>query len=86
MPKTSSGFEFEINPDAFDDWELIELLAEVGDGNLLKVPAVLNRLLGAESAKALKEHCRVDGKVTVKAMDAELTEILKAAGETKKKN
>ena len=86
MPKTSTGFEFEIVPDAFDDWELIELLAEVGDGNLLKVPAVLNRLIGAESAKALKEHCRVDGRVTIKAMDAELTEILKAAGEAKKKN
>ena len=86
MAKTSTGFEFEIVPDAFDDWELIELLAEVGDGNLLKVPAVLNRLIGAESAKALKEHCRVDGRVAIKAMDAELTEILKAAGEAKKKN
>ena len=83
---TSTGFEFELIPDAFDDWELIELLAEVGDGNLLKVPAVLNRLIGAESAKALKEHCRKDGRVTIKAMDAELTEILKAAGEAKKKS
>ena len=55
---TSTGFEFELIPDAFDDWELIELLAEVGDGNLLKVPAVLNRLIGAESVKALKEHGR----------------------------
>ena len=86
MFKTSSGFEYELIPDAFDDWELIELLAEVGDGNLLKVPAVLNRIIGAESVKALKEHCRVDGRVTIKAMDAELTDILKAAGEAKKKS
>lgn len=86
MPKTSTGFEFEILPGAFDDWELIELLAEVGEGNGLKLPAVLKKLIGEEGTKALKEHCRADGRVTIKAMDAELTEIIKSAGEAKKKS
>ena len=56
MAKTSTGFEFEIDAAAFDDWELIELLAEVSGGNGLKVPALLERLIGADGVKALKEH------------------------------
>lgn len=84
--KTSSGFEFTVSDNVFDDWELIELLAEVGNGNALKLPAVLEKLIGAEGAKALKEHCRKNGRVTTSAMNAEITEIMQTAGETKKKN
>ncbi len=86
MPKTSTGFEFEILTDAFDDWEFIELLAEVGSGNGLKVPAVLEKLIGAECASSLKEHCRTDGRVTMSAMNKEIAEIMTAAGEAKKKS
>lgn len=84
--KTSSGFEFEIIGGVFDDWELIELLAELGEGNGLKLPAVVKKLLGDEQAAALKEHCRDrrSGKVTVKAMNAEIAEIITLSG--KKKN
>lgn len=81
--KTSSGFEFKIADGAFDDWELIELIAEIGDGNSIKLPAVIKKLLGEEQAAALKEHCRHDGKVTVKAMNAEITEILSLSGKKK---
>lgn len=81
--KTSSGFEFEIIGGAFDDWELIELLAELGEGNGLKLPAVVKKLLGEEQAAALKEHCRRDGKVTVEAMNAEIAEIFSLTGKKK---
>lgn len=86
--KTSTGFEFEIVDGAFDDWELIELIAEVSDGNGLKVPAVLKKLLGSEQAAALKEHVRGgDGRVTVEAMNAEIMDIMEQAGQNgKKKN
>ena len=86
--RTSTGFEFEIVDGAFDDWELIELLAEVSDGNGLKIPAVLKKLLGSEQAAALKEHVRnEDGRVTVEAMNAEIMDIIRLAGEgTKKKS
>lgn len=81
MAKTSTGFEFEILPGAFDDWELIELIAELSGGNTLKVPAVLERLIGKDAAKELKEHCRVDGRVPASAMNAEITEIIALMGE-----
>lgn len=83
--RTSTGFEYEIAEGAFDDWELIELLAEVSDGNGLKIPAVLKKLLGSEQAAALKEHVRKDGKVTVEAMNAEITDIIRLTGEGAKK-
>lgn len=83
---TQTGFEFEINTDAFNDWEFVELLGELDSGNGLKMPKVLEKLIGAEGAKALKEHCRKDGRVTIAAMNAELTDIMKQAGESKKKN
>lgn len=86
---TNTGFEFEIAEGVFDDWEFIELLGELEGGNGLKLPAVLERLIGAEGAAALKEHCRDmrSGKVTVKAMRTELTDIMTAAvNRGKKKN
>ncbi len=86
---TNTGFEFEIAEGVFDDWEFIELLGELEGGNGLKLPAVLERLIGAEGAAALKEHCRDtrSGKVTVKAMRTELTDIMTAAANRgKKKN
>ena len=86
MAATSSGFEFEINTAAFDDWEFIELLAEIEGGNGLKVPAALSKLIGAEGVKALNEHCRgEDGIVKTAAMNTEIGEIMKAAGERNKK-
>jgi hypothetical protein len=86
--KTSTGFEFKIVDGVFDDWELFELLADVDSGNGMKIPAVLKKLLGAEQAAALKEHVRgEDGRVTVEAMNAEITDIIRLTGEgTKKKS
>lgn len=84
--KTSTGFEFEIVDGVFDDWELFELLADVDSGNGMKIPAVLKKLLGAEQAVALKEHVRgEDGRVTVEAMNAEITDIIRLTGEGAKK-
>lgn len=84
--KTSTGFEFEIVDGVFDDWELFELLADVDSGNGMKIPAVLKKLLGAEQAAALKEHVRSeDGRVTVEAMNAEITDIIRLTGEGAKK-
>lgn len=84
--KTSTGFEFEIVDGVFDDWELFELLAEIDSGNGMKIPLVLGKLLGAEQAAALKEHVRGDdGRITVEAMNAEITDIIRLMGEGAKK-
>lgn len=75
MYKTSTGFEFDVSADALDDWELLEELAQLEtDGS--KIVSVCRRLLGYESTQRLKEHCRGEnGRVSVTAMDNELSEI-----------
>lgn len=81
---TSTGFEFEIIPEALDDWETLELLEDVQTDNYLAITRLVKRLLGEEQAKRLKEHCRVDGIVKASRMNDEIMEILSSSAEAKK--
>ncbi len=79
--KTKSGFEFEKSPEALDNWELLEDLVDL-ETNSAKIVPVCRRLLGAEGASRLKEHCRgEDGKVSASAMQEEIMEIFSLLGE-----
>ena len=74
--KTTSGFEFTIEDSTLDDWELLEVLADIDDGKTQKIGAAIKMLLGPEQADALKEHCRnEDGRVPTSAMMAEIGSI-----------
>lgn len=74
--KTKTGFKFSIEDGALDDWELLEVLADIDDGKTQKIGTAIKLLLGADQAKALKEHCRNDeGRVPTSAMMAEVGEI-----------
>lgn len=82
--KTSSGFEFDIPSEAFDNWELLEDLVDL-ESSGSKIVSVCRRLLGKEGADRLKEHCRgEDGKVSAAAVNNELGEILAQLGEDSK--
>lgn len=82
--KTESGFPFEIEEQVLDDYELLEILAEIDGGNGGLVPAMVTRLLGKEQKDALKEHLRnKDGKVSTQAMMTEVMEIFKSKQEGK---
>lgn len=73
--KTASGFEFEINKAALDDWELLEDLVDL-ETNESKMVPVCRKLLGAEGMQRLKEHCRDEsGKVPASKISMELGEI-----------
>ena len=41
--KTTSGFEYEIDEESLDDYELLEDLCEMDDGNAAKTSSALNR-------------------------------------------
>ncbi len=79
--KTSTGFEYEISDDALGDWEITEALVDIDDGKYSAAVKVIRLLLGADQAKKLKEHCRdkESGRVTQKAMFAELADILSSS-------
>ena len=73
--KTSSGFEYELDEAALDDYELLEDLCEMDAGNVAKMSSMLNRLIGTEQKERLKEH----GRVPMSKMMIEIEEIFKNA-------
>lgn len=81
---TSTGFNYKMEADALDDYELLELLCEADKGNAGAILEAMERLLGKEQKEALKKHVRNEkGKVSAKRMMEEMQEILKSQGEGK---
>jgi hypothetical protein len=77
--KTKTGFEFEISESALNNYELFEVLSEV-DSNPLKMPQMVNLLLGEEQKKTLMEHLRTeDGTVPIDAVSKEILDIFSSA-------
>lgn len=80
--KTGSGFEFDVDKKRLDDYELLEDLADIVDGKEGKIVSVINRLLGMEQTKRLKDHLRdQDGRVSASSMTMEIMEIFKGLKE-----
>lgn len=77
--KTSSGFEYELDEAALDDYELLEDLCEMDAGNVAKMSSMLNRLIGTEQKERLKEHLRTERKGSNVEMMIEIEEIFKNA-------
>jgi hypothetical protein len=78
---TESGFKFELDQDAVNDMEFVELLAEV-DSDITKMPKVIEIALGREQKKRLYDHIRTEaGKVPIDRAVAEFEEILTLANE-----
>lgn len=78
---TATGFEFEISDDALDDYELLELLTELDNGDYGRVTMVIEKLLGKEQKERLKEHIRKNGKVSAERMMNEVADIFAQANE-----
>lgn len=73
---TKSGFKFEISDKALDDYELLELMADV-DSNALLVPKIFEKLLGTKQKENLIEFMKKrDGYASTEKMAKILEEIL----------
>lgn len=81
--KTQSGFEYTIADNIGDDYELLELMGEVRNGDTLAIFELIDRVLGKEQHKALKEHCRIDGRVSTTRMNEEIVDIFTNSKEVK---
>lgn len=81
---TSSGFEYNLDETALDDYELLEDLCELDNGNAARTISALNRLLGTEQKDQLKEHLREEnGRVPASKMMVEMAEIFNSVKEGK---
>lgn len=82
---TPSGFKFEISERSLNNYELLELLGEVDEGNGQAFPKVLKLLFGEEQAKAFKDHLREeDGIVPTDKLAEELKAVFNTVQELKK--
>ena len=82
--KTNSGFEFEIETERLDDWDLLESLTAVDKGNISVIPNVALALLGEEQLQRLKSHVKgIHGRVSMSAMFQEIFEILNSNNQGK---
>lgn len=81
--KTKSGFEFSIDDETLNNYELLEVISEV-DGNPLKLPQLMTMLLGVKQAKSLKDHVRNEkGMVPMDLIQTEIQEIFQSGSKLK---
>lgn len=84
--KTKTGFEWEVNAKAVDNWELVEMLTEADTGKSSALIQGMKMVLGDEGYSALKEHVRSlskDGIVHSSSMYSEFLSFLNSIGEGK---
>jgi len=78
----TNGFQTDIDPIVLDDLEVIEMLADIEDGNPLAFPRVSKKLLGQDGHRKLCDLLREkDGRVPTEAFGTELTEVIRQLGE-----
>lgn len=80
---TKSGFNYHIDENILQDYELLESIAET-EKNPIFITKVVRMLLGDDTDK-LKEHVRDEnGHVSIEKMNVEITEIFQAQKNLKK--
>ena len=76
------GISVEVAETAFDNMEMVELLAKAQDGNILVLPKVCAILFGADRYESLKgELADEDGVCTATAMTEFVVDVMRKAGE-----
>ena len=82
--KLSDGFEVDILDEVIDDWEFLEVLTGIDEGETGLIVKAAKMLLGNEGVKMLKEHLRDDsGRGHSTAMVDALREIMESTNESK---
>lgn len=78
--KTKSGFQFSVDENCMNDMELVDILADDSVDEAFRMSALVKKLLPGEQRKALYDHVRVNGRVPVDAVIAEVEDIFASMG------
>lgn len=73
---TVAGVQLTIDPTIFDDFELLESLAEIQRGDILALPTVFRAVAGDQASALLNSIRRGDGRVTATAATEVLVQIM----------
>lgn len=77
---TKSGFQFEIQEEIFDDYELLETLVDADNGDNMAIFQAIDMILDGTQKDQLKKHVRNEkGRVPASAMVKELIDIMEAS-------
>ncbi len=77
---TKSGFSCTIEPEVFDDWELLEAFQAVDEGDTRQILKIVPALLGEKQTEALKNHIKKEhGRVKISEMISSIHEIMEEA-------
>ena len=80
---TASGFPLRISSEVMDDWDLLEVLRKLDQGEAHLVIDAFKILLGDDQYENIKEHLRKDGKLKASDMMNEFADIMTKAKELK---
>ena len=79
---TRTGFAFEVDENAFNDMEVVDVLSSEEMHVTYKMSFLVNRMLGAKQKKALYDHVRdASGRVPVDSVEREMEDIFAAFGQ-----
>ena len=79
---TRTGFAFEVDENAFNDMEVVDVLSSDEMDATYKMSFLVKRMLGAKQKKALYDHLRdASGRVPVDAVEREMEDIFDAFGQ-----
>ena len=82
----TNGFELTVDENALHDWDVVETICEIDNGNSTRLPALFNAILGEKQKKALVAYQREKtGACTVEDMSGFLVEIFNALKTDEKK-
>lgn len=77
---TKTGFQFSVDENSMNDMELVDILADSSMDDAFRMSHVVRKLLPGDQRKALYDYVRVDGRVPVDAVVAEVEDIFSAMG------
>lgn len=76
---TVDGLTLTLDPTVFEDYEFLEALADVADGDPAHIVRPFRMVFRGDAYQAVKDHLRDDGgRVNVKDMTNFLLETVKA--------
>lgn len=78
--KTKSGFQFSVDENCMNDMELVDILADDSVDEAFRMSSLVKKLLPGDQRKALYDHVRVNGRVPVDAVIAEVEDIFASMG------